>query len=64
MASGMESEVEDVEALEYISDGSTAVSRSKEKVRIGTDSRESAVWIYFEKTDQVGSKCCIASCRD
>ena len=55
MASDTESEVEDVEVLECVADGSAAVSRSKEKAGTDTDSRESTVWINFEKMDQVGT---------
>ena len=64
MASDTESEVEDVEVLECVADGSAAVSRSKEKTGTDQDSRESTVWIYFEKLDQVGTGYCVASCKD
>ena len=64
MASDTESEVEDVEVLECVADGSAAVSRSKEKAGTDTDSRESTVWINFEKMDQVGTGYCMASCKD
>ena len=57
MASGTESKVEDVESLECVADGSTGVSISKEKAGTDTESKpkESAVWIYFEKMDQVST---------
>ena len=66
MASGTESEVEDVELLECVVDGSTGVSISKEKAGTDMESKpkESAVWIYFEKMDQVGAGYRVASCKD
>ena len=50
MVSGTESEAEDVEVLDNLSTGSTTV-REKERFR---PSRESAVWLYFDKMDRVG----------
>ena len=66
MASGTESKVEDLELVECVADGSTGVSISKEKARTDTESKpkESAVWIYFEKMDQVGAGYRVASCKD
>ena len=42
------------------------MSISKEKAGTDTESKpkESAVWIYFEKMDQVGAGYRVASCKD
>ena len=51
MALGTEWEVEDIEVPENVAAGCAVTLKDKEYV--GT-SRESAVWLYFEKTDRVG----------
>ena len=66
MASGTASELEGVEVPECVADESATVSRSKEKIRTEStdmDSRESAVWLYFEKMDQVGTGYHVANCK-
>ena len=47
MASGTESEVEDVESLECVADGSTGVSISKEKAGTDTESKPKEVRYGF-----------------
>ena len=63
MASGTESKVEEVEAtVEHVLESSVVASTTSE----GTPtSRESAVWIYFEKvkkSDQAGTEYHVANC--